>query len=345
MLATHANTNVQIVQIQHKSTTIDLDIDPKPSNNNYIEQFIITIQNTMYANSTMPYVRRNVKVNFDANFNEQMNSCALQNNVEISRHEKLREQSTKESAEKLSPSAANMLQAHIPTESNELQAAVNQCDLSLSNVDNENNNPLSYPKNMPSRSPNDKEDTIPVETYITDKGEYSSQASQQQFKTTHPTQNITHTANPQQEQHIRQSTTSKPAYTVPKISANFDKPNHPKASKKPATSDQKVLTQATKTNETPNPKDINVKPNKSANYPAPSPPTITQSLATKLRARQTAKIAPIEFTPPRITTKQGQSTVMFTRKDCMVSLANRCQSIYFYKGGPRKRGGRIQKAK
>lgn len=60
-------------------------------------------------------------------------------------------------------------------------------------------------------------------------------------------------------------------------------------------------------------------------YPVPPPPTITQSLTTKLRARHTEELTSIEFTPPNITTKQGQLTVIFTRQDYMVTLATRCQ--------------------
>ncbi|OIT21110.1 hypothetical protein A4A49_41049 [Nicotiana attenuata] len=57
----------------------------------------------------------------------------------------------------------------------------------------------------------------------------------------------------------------------------------------------------------------------------PPPATITHSYVTRLRARHEAEIKPIAFTPPKITTKQGQPAVIFKREDYMVKFANRCK--------------------
>ncbi|OIT35430.1 hypothetical protein A4A49_02536 [Nicotiana attenuata] len=115
---------------------------------------------------------------------------------------------------------------------------------------------------------------------------------------------------------------------TPKISSNFDRPNIPKKNQK---------NQSNLPEKTPQPPQItpaniaipqpSINPNKTkppANSP-PSPPTVTHSYVTRLRARHEAEIKPISFTPPKITTKQGQPAVIFKREDYMVRFTDRCK--------------------
>ncbi|OIT36371.1 hypothetical protein A4A49_01970 [Nicotiana attenuata] len=80
----------------------------------------------------------------------------------------------------------------------------------------------------------------------------------------------------------------------------------------------------TTTNAAPQPKPIQNKAKQPEN-PPPPPPTVRQSYVTRLRAKQDAAMAPIEFSPPIITTKQGKPAVIFKREDYMVKFADRCK--------------------
>ncbi|OIT07896.1 hypothetical protein A4A49_43572 [Nicotiana attenuata] len=75
---------------------------------------------------------------------------------------------------------------------------------------------------------------------------------------------------------------------------------------------------------TPQPNTNQAKAKQPAN-PPPSPPTVTHSYVTRLRARHEAEIAPIQFSTPVITTKQGKPAVIFKREDYMVKFADRCK--------------------
>lgn len=57
--------------------------------------------------------------------------------------------------------------------------------------------------------------------------------------------------------------------------------------------------------------------------PTPAPYTVIQTLAARLRLNQAKNETPIEFTSPKITTKQGLPTVIFNKEDFMVKLAAR----------------------
>ncbi|OIT22703.1 hypothetical protein A4A49_30027 [Nicotiana attenuata] len=116
---------------------------------------------------------------------------------------------------------------------------------------------------------------------------------------------------------------------TPKISANFDRPTNTKKTQKPPTTNNHPSTQPVKhvpliTN--PNPQLSNSSnQNKPAGNSPPPPPTVTHSYFTRIRARHDAEIKPIAFNPPKITTKQGQPTVIFKREDYMVKFADRCK--------------------
>lgn len=109
--------------------------------------------------------------------------------------------------------------------------------------------------------------------------------------------------------------------TLPKISSNFDKHTHTKAINHQPTPNQ-ILNNVI--NDTQS-KEANTKPNQPPTILAPPPHTVKHSYVTKLRARHKAELEPIEFTPSKFTTKQGQPVVIFNRHDNMVKLAARCR--------------------
>ncbi|OIT34028.1 hypothetical protein A4A49_17904 [Nicotiana attenuata] len=111
-----------------------------------------------------------------------------------------------------------------------------------------------------------------------------------------------------------------------KVSTNFDKPNNSKRNHKPSTKNTEQAIQPNQqcpiiTNANPQ----MAKAKSCTSQPPPPPPTVTHSYATRLRARQEAKLEPIEFSPPKITTKQGQPAVSFKRDDYMIKFADRCK--------------------
>lgn len=129
----------------------------------------------------------------------------------------------------------------------------------------------------------------------------------------------------QHTKHHSETINALAANTHPNILDSFHIPKHTHSFQPSANVHQSTQFYDSKSAATLNQTEDTAQPYKPTNYPVPSPPTITQSHATKLRARQAAEIAPIEFTPPKITTKQGQPTVIFTKKDYMITLASRCQ--------------------
>ncbi|KAK4733712.1 hypothetical protein R3W88_007973 [Solanum pinnatisectum] len=57
----------------------------------------------------------------------------------------------------------------------------------------------------------------------------------------------------------------------------------------------------------------------------PSPPTVTQSLATRLRANQTKNETPLDIISPIITTRQGYPSITFHEEDFMQKMPGRCK--------------------
>lgn len=57
----------------------------------------------------------------------------------------------------------------------------------------------------------------------------------------------------------------------------------------------------------------------------PAPYTVVHTLATTLRLNQAKNEIPIEFSTPKVTTKQGLPIVIFKKEDFMVKLAARCK--------------------
>lgn len=124
--------------------------------------------------------------------------------------------------------------------------------------------------------------------------------------------------------------TPKPVHNAPpKVSSNFDRPNistnHQRNNANPS--------EPIQTNQPNQPSQANVAnlphntaPNKTkapiSQHPPP-PPIVTHSYSTRMRARQNVEIAPIEFTPPIITTKQGKPVVIFRKHNYMVKFADK----------------------
>ncbi|KAK4730433.1 hypothetical protein R3W88_023421 [Solanum pinnatisectum] len=100
-----------------------------------------------------------------------------------------------------------------------------------------------------------------------------------------------------------------------KISSNFDtyKPNLHNAN-------QNNLNQ---NNNKPSPHSSFPKNNQQ--IPDPSPPTVTQSLATRLRASQNTNVIPLNIAPPIITTRQGYPSITFHEEDFMLKMPGRCK--------------------
>ncbi|WMV32827.1 hypothetical protein MTR67_026212 [Solanum verrucosum] len=59
--------------------------------------------------------------------------------------------------------------------------------------------------------------------------------------------------------------------------------------------------------------------------PDPAPPTVTQSLATRLRANQIKNDTPLDITSPIITTRQGYPSITFHEEDFMLKMPGRCK--------------------
>ncbi|WMV50084.1 hypothetical protein MTR67_043469 [Solanum verrucosum] len=59
--------------------------------------------------------------------------------------------------------------------------------------------------------------------------------------------------------------------------------------------------------------------------PDPAPPTVTQSLATRLRANQIKNDTPLDITSPIITTRQGYPSITFHEEDFMLKMQGRCK--------------------
>ncbi|OIT33237.1 hypothetical protein A4A49_26417 [Nicotiana attenuata] len=137
------------------------------------------------------------------------------------------------------------------------------------------------------------------------------------------------TSTAQNSQQQSKPTTTPNANVPLKISSNFDKPNNSKKHQKPAEKNSVPPVQANKqVPPAPNPSSqMNNNPtnNKQPSSSPPPPPTITHSFVNRLRARHESKIKPIPFTPPKITTKQGQPAVVFKKEDYMVKFADRCK--------------------
>lgn len=60
----------------------------------------------------------------------------------------------------------------------------------------------------------------------------------------------------------------------------------------------------------------------------PSPPTVIQYFATKLRMNQAKSKVPINRSPLKITTKQGHPAIIFKKEEFLGKLADRCRFIF-----------------
>uniref|UniRef100_M1DY84 Dual specificity protein kinase pyk2 n=1 Tax=Solanum tuberosum TaxID=4113 RepID=M1DY84_SOLTU len=104
-----------------------------------------------------------------------------------------------------------------------------------------------------------------------------------------------------------------------KVSSNFDtyRPNHPKPNQFSPKKNQ---------NRPP----FNNSGNKNINpqTPEPSPPTVVQSLATRLRANQAKSTTHVIITPPVIASRQGRPSVTFYEEDFMIKMAERCKYTF-----------------
>ncbi|KAG5605797.1 hypothetical protein H5410_027289 [Solanum commersonii] len=101
-----------------------------------------------------------------------------------------------------------------------------------------------------------------------------------------------------------------------KISSNFDsyRPNQ-----------QRTSQTSPKPNQNKPP--VNSALPKNVNYqiPDPSPPTVFQSLATRLKAIQTKNSTPLDIISPIITTRQGYPSITFHEEDFMQKMPGRCK--------------------
>ncbi|KAG5595028.1 hypothetical protein H5410_036260 [Solanum commersonii] len=100
-----------------------------------------------------------------------------------------------------------------------------------------------------------------------------------------------------------------------KISSNSDthKPNHQRNNQSSPRQNQ---------NKPP----INSSSTKNVNHqiPDPAPPTVTQSLATRLRANQIKNDIPLDINSPIISTRQGYPSITFHEEDFMFKMPGRC---------------------
>ncbi|KAG5571577.1 hypothetical protein H5410_061343 [Solanum commersonii] len=101
-----------------------------------------------------------------------------------------------------------------------------------------------------------------------------------------------------------------------KVSSNFDtyKSNHPKTNQFSPKMNQNR----------PTPNSFGNKNTKSQ-IPEPSPPTVVQSLATRLRANQAKNIIPVIINPPIVASRQGRPSITFYEDDFMINMAERCK--------------------
>ncbi|XP_070055076.1 endochitinase 2-like [Nicotiana tomentosiformis] len=117
------------------------------------------------------------------------------------------------------------------------------------------------------------------------------------------TQMLTPKQTTQHTKNHSQTISTSAANTHPNILTSFHIPKHTYSLQLFPNVHQSTQFYSTKLATTLNQTEATAQPPKPTSYPAPSPPTIIHSLVTKLRARHAAEIAPIEFTPPKITTK------------------------------------------
>ncbi|WMV50121.1 hypothetical protein MTR67_043506 [Solanum verrucosum] len=101
-----------------------------------------------------------------------------------------------------------------------------------------------------------------------------------------------------------------------KVSSNFDsyRPNQPRTNQtSPKQNQHKPIVNSTFIK------------NANQQIPDPSPPTIFQSLATRLKAIQTKNSVPMDIISPIITTRQGYPSITFHEEDFMEKMPGRCK--------------------
>ncbi|KAH0693023.1 hypothetical protein KY290_021190 [Solanum tuberosum] len=101
-----------------------------------------------------------------------------------------------------------------------------------------------------------------------------------------------------------------------KVSSNFDtyKSSHPKTNQFSPKKNQN--------RPTPNSFGNN---NTNSQIPKPSPPTVVQSLAIRLRANQAKNTISVIINPPIMASRQGRPSVTFYEDDFMINMAARCK--------------------
>lgn len=108
-------------------------------------------------------------------------------------------------------------------------------------------------------------------------------------------------------------------HTQPKVSTNFDRPTKT-INPKPHVHNLVEVSDTTLTHVTLSTDQMK----KPQNFIEPPLPAVTHSYATKMRAKLAEERIPIEFTPPKITTKQGLPVVVFKKEDYVIKLVSRC---------------------
>ncbi|KAG5615000.1 hypothetical protein H5410_014824 [Solanum commersonii] len=101
-----------------------------------------------------------------------------------------------------------------------------------------------------------------------------------------------------------------------KISSNYDthKPNY-----------QRNNQSSPRQNQNKPPVNSSSTRNDNHQIPDPAPPTVTQSLATRLRANQIKNDIPLDITSPIISTRQGYPSITFHEEDFMFKMPGRCK--------------------
>ncbi|KAG5595093.1 hypothetical protein H5410_036325 [Solanum commersonii] len=101
----------------------------------------------------------------------------------------------------------------------------------------------------------------------------------------------------------------------PKVSTNFDgyNPNPQRAIQNSLVQNQNRIPVTSSTNRNNN------------QIPDPAPPTVTQSLATRLRANQMKNATPMTIDQPIITTRQGYPSITFYEEDFLQKMPGRCK--------------------
>ncbi|KAG5631318.1 hypothetical protein H5410_003035 [Solanum commersonii] len=101
-----------------------------------------------------------------------------------------------------------------------------------------------------------------------------------------------------------------------KVSSNYDtyKPNHQRNNQSSPRQNQNKLS-------------VNSSSTRNVNHQIPNlaPPTVTQSLATRLRANQIKNDTPLDITSPIISTRQGYPYITFHEEDFMFKMPGRCK--------------------